>query len=129
MKIEDIKGVHRLSGVDYGWGKRIIDGITIRFCIDGVTYVARENPDDGYRSYMEELEISGEPCRNTFPAEEVFCEREYESSGESKDILLIKNIHTTEEILRVGTDYTDSYYPYCVMEYHPENLKCNMDRR
>lgn len=129
MKLEDIKGVHSLSGVDYVARGKIFDGIAIRFCIDGVTYVARENPDDGYRSYMEELEISGEPCRNTFPAENVFCEKEPESSGESKDILVIENINTRKEILRVGTDYTEDYYPYCVMEYHPENLQCNMDRR
>ena len=57
MQFEDLVGLHQLSGVDEssevrpsGWGSGDESVGVILFIIDGVTYKAVENPDDGYRS-------------------------------------------------------------------------------
>lgn len=126
MKLEDLKGEHMFSGVDYTSGK---DGeINILFCLDGVTYIAEEDPDDGYRSYMKELRVSETQCRNTFKPERVFCDYTDKSTfyGGDSDILVIKNPLTANVILKIGTEDVDDYYPSCVMEYHPENMQCNI---
>lgn len=130
MELKDFVGKHQFSGVDYaedGYG----GAINIIFCIDGVTYLAQEDLDDGYRSYMDELEVSKKPCRNTFEPEEVICEHIDKSKdyfGYDSDILLIKNAKTGELILKIGTEDVNDYYPSCVMEYHPENMQCNEGR-
>ena len=128
MNLIDFVGKHQFSGVDYAEGK---DGeINITFCIDGVTYLAEEDPDDGYRSYMRELQISENPCKNTFSPEEVVCEHLDKSEywGDDSDILIIKNPKTGSLILKIGTEDVNDYYPSCVMEYHPENMQCNEGR-
>ena len=123
MRLEDLKGEHMFSGVDYTEG---YEAINIMFCLDGVTYIAEEDPDDGYRSYMKELRISEIPCKNSFEPERVFCE--YTEKGNydgDSDILIIKNPITENVILKIGTENVCDYYPSCVMEYHPENMQCN----
>ena len=32
---------------------------------------------------------------------------------------------TGEEILRIGTNDYDDYYPVCILEFHPQNLDVN----
>lgn len=44
---------------------------------------------------------------------------------EVDDILVFVDVKNGKEILKVGTGNTDDYYPYCVLEYTPENLSCN----
>jgi len=129
MELKSLKGEHMFSGVDYSKGK---EGETnILFCLDGVTYIAEEDPDDGYRSYMKDLRISETPCKNTFEPERVFCDHTNKSSfmGYDSDILIIKNPFTANVILKIGTVDVNDYYPSCVMEYHPENMQCNLRRR
>lgn len=130
MELKDFVGKHQFSGVDYAEDGH--DGaINIIFCIDGVTYLAQEDLDDGYRSYMDELKVSEKPCKNTFEPQEVICEHVNKSEswlGEDSDILLIKNAKTGELILKIGTEDVNDYYPSCVMEYHPENMQCNEGR-
>lgn len=132
IELKDLAGRHKLSGVEYMCGTSY-EGAFVKFCLDGVTYVAKENPDDGYRSYMEDLEITNTPCWNVFPEQDVFCD--YESIEEDgrfsrkcitpADILAIKNLQTAKVILRIGTANIGDYYPECVMVYYPENLPCN----
>lgn len=33
--------------------------------------------------------------------------------------------HNGEIVLRIGTDYSDGYYPRCILEYNPENMHIN----
>lgn len=115
MNLESLVGKRTFSGVDYAEHG-------VLFCLDGVTYLAEEDEDDGYRSCMKELSVYSGKCRNTFPPQDVFCE--YSEDGDI-DVLTIRDFKTSKTILRIGTDYTDSYYPYFVSEYKPENMSIN----
>ena len=124
MELKDLVGKHLLSGVDYTNGS---DGeMNVLFCLDGVTYEAREDPDDGYRSYMKDLKTTKKRCTNEFPAQPVVCEwTDSESNYGVDDILLIKDAKNGLVVLKIGTCNTNDYYPWCEMEYTPENLSCN----
>ena len=43
----------------------------------------------------------------------------------NNDILEMIDIRNGKTVLRVGTNCYDSYYPYFVSEWVPENLYCN----
>lgn len=124
MELKDLVGKHQLSGVDYTNGT---DGeMNVLFCLDGVTYEAQEDPDDGYRSYMKELQVTEKRCTNTFPAQPVLCEWDCDQSGYADDdLLIIKDAENGLTVLKIGTCNTSDYYPWCEMEYTPENLSCN----
>lgn len=133
MELEKLTGKHILSGIELGqkevrdsWGYTI--GNFVKFTLDGVTYIALENPDDGYRSYMEELEIVDEVCKTKLPDIEVVCSMRHDHTahlGQDDDILSFVDANNGKEILAIGTANTNDYYPYCVFEYTPENMSCN----
>ena len=132
MKLNDLVGKHILSGVEVGTLERkawfgIEQCNYIKFTLDGVTYIAIEDPDDGYRSYMEELEISEKPCKVKLPNIEVVCKMMEDSEYENNDVLQFIDILSGKEILSVGTENYDDYYPCCHLEYHPENMYCNRE--
>jgi len=75
VALESLVGKHKLSGVD-----RLIDedlaaqlgpANAFRFVLDGKTYIAVEDPEDGWRSAMKELYISDDPVTNQFSPIEV----------------------------------------------------------
>ena len=60
LNLSDLVGAHVLSGIETG--VRAFDDSFwcetsnyIKFTLDGITYMAVEDPDDGYRSYMGEI--------------------------------------------------------------------------
>lgn len=125
MELSELKGKHIWSGIEVG---QVNDddaydaGQYIKFTLDGVTYLAIEDEDDGYRSYMRELQISSEPCNTPLPDILVRCE--YEDEIE-RDILKIYEVASGNLILEMGTYNTDDCYPYCIMRYYPERLFIN----
>lgn len=134
MTLEDLMGSHILSGVEIGsesykeWqyeGRRNF----IKFTLDGVTYIAKEDPSDGYRSYLEDLEIVEGKCKVPLPNIRVLCRMrtadEQWWSSQVDEILSFLDAENGKEILAIGTANTNDYYPYCVLEYHPENMACN----
>lgn len=130
LNLSDLVGAHVLSGIETG--VRAFDDSFwcetsnyIKFTLDGITYMAVEDPDDGYRSYMGEILQVDETCRIRIPDVAVLCSMKDEIDH---DILVFRDAINGEIVLEVGTDYTDSYYPYCVMNYHPEKLACNTIR-
>jgi hypothetical protein len=129
MKLEWLVGEHIFSGCELIPGE---DFATCLFVLDGNTYKAEEDPEDGYRSWCNDLEITYDRPHYTFPGIEVICsmkERdcEYEHSSHECDILVITDKKNGKLILEVGTNETNSYYPYCVFHYRPENMSCNED--
>lgn len=116
MELKDLVGLHALSGVDLLTGGT--DTEQCSFVLDGVTYICRENPDDGYRSYMDDIECSAESVKNMFLPQSVLC-------SVADDILEMRDAVTGKEVLRVGTDHSENYYPYCVLEFSPQNMACN----
>lgn len=129
MKLEELTGSHILKGIETGeitredrWGE--LNCNYIKFTLDETTYMAIEDPDDGYRSYMEELQTTEEPCRIKVPDIQVVCHMR-EDEYEACDVLEFIDAMNGKKILAVGTANIDDYYPYCVMEYTPENMYCN----
>jgi hypothetical protein len=106
-----------LTGVDrsetrdaYGWSAEHFS-----FILDGTTYTAMEDGNDGYRSTMGDLIVSDTKLTTTFPPVPVVAIY----LGEDADLLEIIHANTGQPIILVGTDYTDDYYPYFVAEYDP----------
>lgn len=122
MELSKLEGMHIWSGIEVGYNKDD-DGQYVKFTLDGVTYLAIEDPDDGYRSFMQELQIVSEPCKVSLPNINVMC---HYSEKSDSDILEFYECTTKNLIMRIGTDELDDYYPYCVMEYYPEKLSINL---
>lgn len=131
MELSDLVGYHKLSGVDTGvmayedsYGD-CVDCNFVKFALDGVFYLAVEDPEDGYRSRCRELVISEEAPRFSFPPQAVECYMKDGDPDYGCDVLVMKDEITDEIVLEVGTgDYND-WYPYCHFEYHPEGMACN----
>ena len=126
MQLKDLIGAHTLSGVETG--DMIVDGTQseyVKFTLDGVHYLAVKDPDDGYRSHCEELEVSEEPPRFTFPPHQVDCVMMGDDEWGRHDVLSMTDIVTGETVLEVGTMNYDDWYPVCHFYYAPENLACN----
>ena len=133
-ELKDLVGKHILSGIEVGsmehddlWGYREMCSY-IKFALDGVNYLAIEDPSDGYRSYMYDLEVSDAPCKIHLPNIEVVCRMQEDNYCERNDVLEFIDVLNGKQILAVGTANYDDYYPYCVLEYTPENMSCNEGR-
>ena len=123
MKLNDLTGLHVLTGVDKDSTEvKQWDGFElaqcIRFVLDGICYVATEDPNDGYRSTMEEIAVSSVPIKTQFPPVNVFGVMK---DGNNETIMFL-NTSTGKKVLEVGTDNIDDYYPWYVAEFYPENL-------
>ena len=132
IELESLVGEHELSGVDYiqseefptPWGSTY-HGSVCRFVLDGKVYTAREDDNDGYRSAMEDLTEGGE-VKNAFPPQRVLCSMRTEGKyGSTDHVLVMRDVVTGKEVLEVGTDNTDDYYPSFVANFRPENMACN----
>ncbi len=131
MELETLVGEHILTGVDQGespikvWGEHFEDCQTISFTLDGKTYMAVENPEDGYRSSMNEIKETEEPTKNNFPEQKVIIRMQPDYPYEHNSVLEIINAESGKFILAIGTGNTHDYYPYFVCEFYPENLSVN----
>lgn len=116
-------GKHYLSGVEYTTVKDEDECQyeALSFCLDGTTYIVSKDPADGYRSRCREIIISKTPCSMHFPPHEVV--GLYDDDMEK--VIKFIDLHTGKRVMRFGTEEFDSYYPYCVMEWMPENLSAN----
>lgn len=130
IELEDLTGNHVLSGIETGETTLYVGGGCcaateyVKFTLDGVTYLAVENPDDVYRSYMEDLMICETPCKISLPDIDVVCHMR-DAGKYGDDVLVFVDAKNGKTILELGTaDYGD-YYHYCVMAYTPENMSCN----
>lgn len=132
MELENLTGKKKLDGVDFSnksiksWGDTFEACEVCRFRLDGIVYSAVEDPEDGYRSAMQELVVNeNDHMTNTFDPIEVLCRyverREYGTS----DILELVDTITGKIVLSVGTDNTDDYYPFYVASFHPEAMVLN----
>lgn len=130
-KLEQLVGVHHLTGVEMlvvteknGWGYAE-DVNAVRFVLDGVVYQATEDPDDGYRSMLGTIGvIEGATVKYMFPPVKVRCAM---SDEVNEEILHFTDMDNGEIILKIGTDCSDDWYPWCVMEWTPENMACNQN--
>jgi hypothetical protein len=128
MKLEDLVGLHKLTGVDtetekltYGWSRGESRNV-INFVLDGITYTVTEDPGDGYRSTMEAIEVSKKKVMNMFKPVRVMCAM---STSRDEIILEFTDVKTGKIVLEVGTADYDDYYPNFVGCFTPENMWVN----
>lgn len=134
ITISDLVGRHILttaaifSEIPYG---RNESKQCVSVGIDGNTYTFVEDPNDGYRSYLEEVLV--EPGINEKLALAPLINREvlivhYEGNASRQDDLIqIYDMDTGHLWSRIGTENTDDYYPYCILEWNAmEPNGCNM---
>lgn len=131
VELDSLVGEHVLDAVDActekinTWGDTFEDATAIKFRLDGVVYIAIENPDDGYRSSMKELAVATNAkerkCVNVFAGCEVVAKKK---AGNNVTLEFI-DATTGKVVLEVGTDNTDDYYPWFVGNFTPENLAIN----
>lgn len=132
MELKDFTGKHFLSGFDTtsipNWDNADQDydgSIIARFVVDGVTYNAIENPDDGLRSFLDEIVITNEEVTNSFPPQEVIG---HMVGDDRMYVIEFIDVVTGKTVLGIGTDHTDDLYPFCVMNWFPQNLAINQNR-
>lgn len=131
IRLKSLCGEHFFSGCELtsedviDWYDEVVNCGVCLFTLDGVTYKAIEDPDDGYRSYCSSLVISEQKPQCSFPAVKVTCSMAEDDDYGRNEILVIRDAQNEKTILRVGTGNTDDYYPYCVFDYTPENMSCN----
>ena len=117
MELKDLVGKHYFSGFDT---IMIDDYEVVRFVLDSKTYKATEDPSDGYRSYLSDIEVTNEIVSNTFPPQEVVGVMDNKN-----DLIHFIDTTTGKIVLCIGTADSDDYYPSCVMYFSPENLSIN----
>lgn len=132
MEIKDLVGEHLLSGVDISTEptkhKLVESARVIRFVLDGITYKAIEDPDDGELSFLQELKVTDEKIKNTFEPQKVIGKMKDNNTYTANDTIQFIDVVTGKIVLEFGTDEVDHFYPYCVMNWSPENLACNVGR-
>ena len=137
MELKDLVGKHVLDAVDFEtiqvktWGDQFESANCIRFRLDGVVYIAVEDPDDGYRSCLGELKVAkGVAMTNVFPKVRVVGKHRTVGKYNGKDdILELVDSKTGEVILEVGTDDIDDYYPGFVSHFRPEAMSVNKPKK
>ena len=124
-ELSDFCGIHTFSGCEFKtenvkneFGFEEECGVGI-FVLDGVSYAAIEDPDDGYRSFLSGIALTTERPRCEFPPVEVFCHMDESTLNE---ILFVRSAKTGNVILKVGTENTGDYYPCYIFELSPENI-------
>lgn len=124
IKPKKLCGKHVLSGVSRNYTAH--DAECIDFIIDGKTYRAVEDPQDGYRSCLKGIEIANEKIPANIPDTEVVVS--YDTDDDCQ-ILRFYETKYGKEVLAIGTRYVSDTYPVCTFQYSPENLPCNVNRR
>ena len=132
ITLSDIKGEYILDAVDFNVIKSdnasYADANVIRFRLDGIVYIATEDPEDGYRSCLSTIERDLCEISNVFLPTKVVVKQYLDNSDcgdECCDTIELVDIITKEVVLRVGTDLSDSYYPTFVSEFIPEAMSSN----
>lgn len=133
IPLASLVGMHILTGVDrcaltlhkYGCDETCE---VLRFVLDGVTYMAIQNPSDGWRSSMDALVVSTDPVNNCFPPVPVLASYRTEGYGGTDDVLELRDQQTGKIVLEVGTHNTDDYYPCFVATFHPEHMAINQTK-
>lgn len=97
----------------------------IAWGMDGRTYLAVEDPDDGYRSYLDEVLVF--EGKNDFLDGASPVGREvvvlHTGRGQYSGKADVIEIYDTEDghlWAVIGTENTDDYYPYCVLQWNPK---------
>lgn len=114
MKFEELVGngaVYDFYGVD-----------NTRFRIGGMTLEAIEDPNDGYRSYLDSIVVRDDSDCIFFhhPIARVKIEEAEQGQWNSFSGYALVDADDGHVWLRIGTDNYDDYYPCFTFEYKPK---------
>ncbi len=133
MELKDLVGTRVLEGLDRGIqpseDSYSSDGEVFIFILDGKTYKAIEDPSDGYRSMMQDLQETDEQVKNMFGPQVVIGRMVEDDVYQRNDIIEFVNPDTGRVVLQLGTSNWDDYYPSCVMNFYPEELTINKPKK
>lgn len=132
ITLQSLVGPHILDAVDF-YSEEVVrwtDDLELaqhcRFRLNGVVFIAVENPDDGYRSSMQHLLIGWTAMANVFPPLKVIGRHRKEGTyGGEDDVLELIDEQTGQVVLEVGTANVDDYFPGFVASFHPEAMAHN----
>lgn len=119
------------------WKEQPVD--YMYFMLDGVIYRVQEDPDDGYRSHLEDIIVVDQMPLNVWqPAEEVIghhaqkqselIDHRFDPEGyyeDRCDIVQLISTTTAKPVLEFGTDFSDDYYPSFVARFYPQKMGIN----
>lgn len=86
--------------------------------LDDKVWEAIENPSDGYRSFLESVELRKDDTNYTFSHSPLATVR-IESASDIDGWRLF-DVEDNHLWLEIGTDTRDSYYPCFIFAYHPK---------
>lgn len=132
-------GLELFQAAEWRGAARLATGCAFSFCVNGVTYTAFEDPDDGYRSSLSHLvarpgnwcKVRFEPCallprfrtsRHCVSAEGNPMIEPGDERAQNTDLLELLHPGTSEVALVVGTESADDYYPCFVATHDSEVL-------
>eukprot|EP00919_Chromeraceae_sp_WS-2016_P042264 GHVR01100535.1.p2 GENE.GHVR01100535.1~~GHVR01100535.1.p2 ORF type:complete len:133 (+),score=24.70 GHVR01100535.1:39-437(+) len=128
VELKDLIGKHVLTGIDFG--KVDIgshrDANTVDLLLDDKKISIIEDPEDGYRSSMNEVMMNrkGFIVKNKFkPIELVGFFREPISDHDIVDFI---DSMSGRVVLSIGTENYYDYYPVFINTWTPENLHVNI---
>lgn len=122
MELKDLVGDHEFDAVDFV-SESDDCANSMRFRLDGVTYVATEDSQDGYRSCMRDLKVfSNNVIRNTFKPVSVIAKYNSGNRGDDSCILELFDKETGLLLLEVGTDHNVEYYPMFVSVFYADAM-------
>jgi hypothetical protein len=130
IEFKKLVGVRTLDAVDlrmatvHGFSGEEGSANAIAFRLDGVSYIAVEDEQDGYRSSMRYLTTTTDPMVNVFPPCKVVG-RMRETGDGGDHVLELIDATTGKVVLEVGTENVGDYYPGFVSAFHPENMAVN----
>ena len=130
IDLQALVGPHKLSAVGFkdesckdGWSGRSTVS-SMLFTLDGKTYQAIEDPDDGYRSSMRELVLTNEEPSDKFEPIDVICNYVSEGSyGYKDDMIECVDAKTGVVLLSFGTSSIDDYYPSFEANFYNDRIE------
>jgi hypothetical protein len=116
MELIDLVGQRNFGGIDFITDTG--DGAAVCFMLDGVAYVATEDPDDGYRSMLKDIRITDQVIVNRFGPIVV-------NAIMGDGVLQLFDVSRHQIVFEVGTDYIDDYYPCFAARFQPQHMTLN----
>lgn len=120
IPFEYLYGIHTLSGCEYSFDKNGYS--SFRFILDGNTYEAVENPDDGYRSFIGGVYPTTENCARNIPDIEVEIMECSDGNLDGIQFVVREDGYSARCVITIATNNYDGYYPFAVMNFKPENF-------
>ena len=120
IPFKDLYGIYTLSGCEYSFDKNGFS--SMRFILDGNTYEAVRDPEDGYRSSLGGIYRTTENCVQNIPDVEVEIMECPESNLNGIQFVVREDGYSARIVITVVTDHYDSWYPCAVMNFAPENF-------